>query len=122
MLARTKLFPVFAAWALLSLLLNAAASAFAPAQVSISSDLHSAPHKALKSHSTGLRLESTPFIAEDTDDPLLETLNRHNRDKIPCAVANCPAAIAAAPISLGPPRKSPIAKIPRYLFISVLNL
>jgi hypothetical protein len=122
MLPRTKVFPIFAAWALFSLVLNAAASGFAPPQVSISADLHSEPPKSLKSYSAREWLEGTSLIAEDTDDSLNKTLNGHTRDKAPSSVENCRITISAAPINLGPPQKNSVPKIPRHLFISVLNL
>ena len=122
MSARTKLLPIFAAWALLSLVLNAAAFGLAPPQIVISSDQHGAPHKALASHAPRLWLQSASFIAEDTDDSLAKALNGHSRDKAPCVVENRLDTTTAAPISLGLPRKSLSSKIPRYLYLSVLNL
>ncbi len=122
MLARTNVFPIFAAWALFSLVLNVAASGFAPPQVSISFDLHSEAPKSLKPHSAREWLEGTSLIAEDTDDSLNKTLNGHTRDKAPSTVENYRITSLAAPISLGPPQKSFAPKIPRHLFISVLNL
>jgi len=122
MLARTKFFPIFAAWALFSLVLSAAAFGLAPPQIVISLDQHGAPHKALASHAPRLWLQSASFIAEDTDDSLAKVLNGHNRDKAPAIVENRPVATAAAAISLGPPRKAPTSKTPRHLYFSVLNL
>src|SRR5262249_17167426 len=119
---RTKFFPIFAAWALFSLVLSAAAFGLAPPQIVISLDQHGAPHKALASHAPRLWLQSASFIAEDTDDSMAKVLNGHNRDKAPAIVENRPVATAAAAISLGPPRKAPTSKTPRHLYFSVLNL
>ena len=122
MLARTKLFPIFAAWALLSLVLNAAAFGLASPQIAISSDQHGAPHQALASHAPRLWLQSASFIAEDTDDSLTKALNGHSRDKAPCVVEHRLVTTTTTPIGLGSPRTSLSSKIPRYLYFSVLNL
>src|SRR5215510_4789225 len=106
MLARTKFFPIFAAWALFSLVLSAAAFGLAPPQIVISLDQHGAPHKALASHAPRLWLQSASFIAEDTDDSLAKVLNGHNRDKAPCVVEHRLVTTTTTPIGLGSPRTS----------------